>query len=585
MKKLILLLLISSGLYAQVPSDATQLENIQLTNATADDNATQVIVRDAATGVLRHVLKTSIKSPIAKVNVSGTVKTTTDVADPFVYNTIETDAKLGLKANLASPTFTGTVNGITKAMVGLGNVDNTSDLSKPISTATQTALDLKANLASPTFTGVPLAPTATAGTNTTQIATTAFVSTSNSGNLQTTSNQSFTGVKSAVNSGTSQINGISLTNNGTTTNSYSLQIDNTSSGVGLRSNNSSTGAGLQTVNQSTGVGIQTSNSSTGVGIQANNQSNGAGIQSNNSSTGFGIQSNNTSTGNGIVSNGGSASTGFVYVGQDNAVNTFTVTKQGAVTATSFARTGGVATDAQMANGTVKAIGNVDNTSDLNKAISTATQTALNGKLNVSPTTFDIRDDSPTSFPKMSITSVTERAKFQYNAASPNIFITTVGAIPLNFGTNDMIRLHVSSAGLIGINTTTPSEYLDVVGNGKFSGTVTATGGTALSNLAPRSQLLNNTLNKSANYTVVLGDFPNNNELILFVDTTAGNVTVTLPAFVTFLNYTILIKKVDASANSITVSGNANIDQATTLIISGLNGKAKITASSTKYETI
>lgn len=32
----------------------------------------------------------------------------------------------------------------TKAQVGLGNVDNTSDESKPISTATQTALNTKA---------------------------------------------------------------------------------------------------------------------------------------------------------------------------------------------------------------------------------------------------------------------------------------------------------------------------------------------------------------------------------------------------------------------------------------------------------
>lgn len=39
------------------------------------------------------------------------------------------------------------------------------------------ALNLKANLASPTFTGTPTAPTPTAGTNTTQIATTAFVNT------------------------------------------------------------------------------------------------------------------------------------------------------------------------------------------------------------------------------------------------------------------------------------------------------------------------------------------------------------------------------------------------------------------------
>lgn len=37
------------------------------------------------------------------------------------------------------------------------------------------AMDLKANLAGPTFTGTPAAPTASVNTNTTQIATTAFV--------------------------------------------------------------------------------------------------------------------------------------------------------------------------------------------------------------------------------------------------------------------------------------------------------------------------------------------------------------------------------------------------------------------------
>lgn len=41
----------------------------------------------------------------------------------------------------------------------------------------QTTLDAKAPLASPAFTGVPTAPTAAAGTNTTQVATTAFVNT------------------------------------------------------------------------------------------------------------------------------------------------------------------------------------------------------------------------------------------------------------------------------------------------------------------------------------------------------------------------------------------------------------------------
>ena len=37
------------------------------------------------------------------------------------------------------------LTGLTKTQVGLGNVDNTSDLLKPISTATQIALDLKQN--------------------------------------------------------------------------------------------------------------------------------------------------------------------------------------------------------------------------------------------------------------------------------------------------------------------------------------------------------------------------------------------------------------------------------------------------------
>lgn len=71
---------------------------------------------------------------------------------------------------------TGAVT-LTKSDVGLSNVDNTSDASKPISTATQTALNAKAPIASPAFTGSPTAPTQTAADNSTKIATTAFVKT------------------------------------------------------------------------------------------------------------------------------------------------------------------------------------------------------------------------------------------------------------------------------------------------------------------------------------------------------------------------------------------------------------------------
>jgi hypothetical protein len=51
--------------------------------------------------------------------------------------------QIDAKAPINNPTFTGTASGITKAMVGLSNVDNTSDINKPISTLQQTSLDGK----------------------------------------------------------------------------------------------------------------------------------------------------------------------------------------------------------------------------------------------------------------------------------------------------------------------------------------------------------------------------------------------------------------------------------------------------------
>ena len=76
------------------------------------------------------------------------------------FNTAVTDQDLATLAGtetLTNKTLTSpainTPTGITKTDVGLANVDNTADTAKPVSTAQQTALDLKANLASPTFTG------------------------------------------------------------------------------------------------------------------------------------------------------------------------------------------------------------------------------------------------------------------------------------------------------------------------------------------------------------------------------------------------------------------------------------------------
>jgi hypothetical protein len=75
------------------------------------------------------------------------VDNTSDASKPV--STAQQTA-LNLKAPLANPTFTGTVNGISKSMVGLGNVDNTADASKPVSTAQATAIALVTPVVSPT---------------------------------------------------------------------------------------------------------------------------------------------------------------------------------------------------------------------------------------------------------------------------------------------------------------------------------------------------------------------------------------------------------------------------------------------------
>ncbi len=98
-----------------------------------------------------------ISDYIASDQTAGTALTT------LVGTKLSSTDAASTYAPISSPTFTGTVSGITKTMVGLGNVDNTTDLLKPISTATQTALDTKlatsvaastyATKASPVFTG------------------------------------------------------------------------------------------------------------------------------------------------------------------------------------------------------------------------------------------------------------------------------------------------------------------------------------------------------------------------------------------------------------------------------------------------
>ena len=88
-----------------------------------------------------------IVNGVLKAKSLGTASVGSNLHLDSTTNVLDLDQSvldsINLKAPIDNPTFTGTVGGITKTMVNLSNVDNTSDADKPISTATQAALDAK----------------------------------------------------------------------------------------------------------------------------------------------------------------------------------------------------------------------------------------------------------------------------------------------------------------------------------------------------------------------------------------------------------------------------------------------------------
>jgi hypothetical protein len=113
-----------------------------------------------------HIIDQSNPHNVTKAQVGlGNVDNTSDANKPIstdtqtaldlkadsssVYTIAQSDLNFEPKnTNIQSHILnTNNPHSTTKAQVGLGNVDNTSDVNKPISTATQSALDLKANSA------------------------------------------------------------------------------------------------------------------------------------------------------------------------------------------------------------------------------------------------------------------------------------------------------------------------------------------------------------------------------------------------------------------------------------------------------
>ena len=115
------------------------LENKKLSSY--DDLASANI--DTTTKLVVLTGATKVNSNLPVVNFIEDTLTSASVVKPLSAK--QGKALQDTKAPIANPTFTGAVNGITKSMVGLGNVDNTSDANKPISNLTQSALSQKAD--------------------------------------------------------------------------------------------------------------------------------------------------------------------------------------------------------------------------------------------------------------------------------------------------------------------------------------------------------------------------------------------------------------------------------------------------------
>lgn len=103
----------------------------QAPSAAADTNTVQLATTAYVVG------QASSTNP----TMNGTVTIGTSLRYARADHVHPTDTS---RAPIASPTFTGTVSGITPSMIGLGNVNNTSDSAKPISTAQATVNASKA---------------------------------------------------------------------------------------------------------------------------------------------------------------------------------------------------------------------------------------------------------------------------------------------------------------------------------------------------------------------------------------------------------------------------------------------------------
>ena len=282
---------------------------------------------------------------MSNVTDAGALATLATVGTSEITNSSVTLAKM---ANMATASFIGRNTAATgvpevlstttaRTMLSIDNTDNTSDANKPVSTATQTALDLKHSTATSLVgdvTGTVSATSIGAGAVTlakmANIATDSFIGRDTAG----------TGVPEVLSTGTART---------------ILSIDNTDNTSDLaKPISTATQTGLDGKQDTTTELDDLSDvSAVTVGYipVVNATQNGFDYQLNASGAGQLDELSDV--------NSATDTNGFVLVGDGSGF------------------------DARALTSADVGLGNVDNTSDANKPVSTATQTALDGKPNIS----------------------------------------------------------------------------------------------------------------------------------------------------------------------------------------------------------
>lgn len=379
---------VTSGIQAQL--DLKLAASVAETTYLPQDSS---ILTDLRTDV-------DLKAPIANPTFTGTVSGISKgmVGLPNVDNTSDvnkpvstaTQVLINQKAALNSPTFTGTVAGITKAMVGLGNVDNTSDANKPISSATQTALDAKAS-------STDLSTHASDTTSVHGIADTSLLETTSG--AQDKADAAETAANSFT---TSAINALSTSDIEEGTNQYftnerAQDAVGNILGTGLTYNDAGPGIGIDNAALSTYLLEGVSGASYGlIGTSAYldvKNTNGynkeieldiAAVETKLDTDGYVTETSESTLTNKTLTSPQineavaltATSTELNYVdGVTSSIQTQLDAKASLSGATFTGTVSGISKS-------MVGLGNVDNTADANKPVSTATQTALDAKLSL-----------------------------------------------------------------------------------------------------------------------------------------------------------------------------------------------------------